>query len=367
MSARPEPDRGAIAFAERLMTVLGEGRFTATYKYAVLLALIDVCLEHSTKSGSAPESVTTRQLAEKVLELYWSHTLPYQTAGAVLRQNSGARQAGIVSAIRRFRERHAEDAGGTPFRARQRVPHAFERLVETVEWKLIEMPLPRLQTIGTDRDEFLYQIRWDERITRSRVESDDFDNLIRFTGAAGDHLIRLSGLLRPLIEREWVRQVAQWNRGVVPELGLHEFLFGVERIDLTPVRGPLSELAGGRCFYCDRALRAAAEVDHFIPWSRHPDNGIENLVVSDTRCNGAKRDHLAAGHHVARWIERAREHGSDLARIAASLQWDRHAGRSQGVARSLYLRLPAHAKLWSAPHEFVAVDRDELARLFAAA
>ena len=152
-----------------------------------------------------------------------------------------------------------------------------------MEWKLIEMPLPRLQKLGNERLEFLYQIRWDESITRSQVRSHDFDNLIRFTGAAGDHLIRLSGLLRPVIEREWTRLVAQLNRDTVPELGLQEFLFGVDRIDLSPVRGPLYELAGQRCFYCDGRLRAQIEVDHFIPWSRYPDNGIENLLVSDSR------------------------------------------------------------------------------------
>jgi hypothetical protein len=346
------------------MTMLAEGRFTATYKYSVLLALIDLCLEYSTKAGSAPESVTTRQLAEKVLELYWPHTLPYETAGGVLWQNSGRRQAGIVSAIRRFRESHAPDPSATLARARSHRPNAFARLIERIEWKLIEMPLPRLQTVGNERQEFMYQIRWDESITRSQVRSRDFDNLIRLTGAAGDHLIRLSGLLRPLVEREWTRLVAQFNRDVVPELGLQEFLFGVHRIDLSPVRQPLLELEDGRCFYCGGRLRARIEVDHFIPWSRYPDNGIDNLVVSDSRCNGAKRDHLAAGRHVERWLSRARRHESDLAQIAGDIQWDRHAERSEGVARSLYLRLPADASLWDAPGDFVPVDHEELTRVF---
>jgi len=74
----PDPDRGALAFAEKLLTLLDEGRFTATYKYAVMLALMDLCLERSTRDGFAPSSVTTRQLAEKVLELYWPHSVPYQ-------------------------------------------------------------------------------------------------------------------------------------------------------------------------------------------------------------------------------------------------------------------------------------------------
>ena len=80
MRGAPDPDRGAIAFAEKLLTVLAEGRFTATYKYAVLLGLMDLGLEHSSRTGAAPTSVTTRQLAEKVLELYWPHTIPWARA-----------------------------------------------------------------------------------------------------------------------------------------------------------------------------------------------------------------------------------------------------------------------------------------------
>jgi len=46
--------RGAIAFAEKVLELLDEGRYEATYKYAVLLALIDVCLEQTQKSVRAP-------------------------------------------------------------------------------------------------------------------------------------------------------------------------------------------------------------------------------------------------------------------------------------------------------------------------
>lgn len=352
------------------MTMLAEGRFTATYKYSVLLALMDLCLEYSSRAGEAPASVTTRQLAEKVLELYWPHTVPYPTQGGaptILWQNAGRRQAGIVSAIRSFREHHAPDPSATLSRARSRAQRAFARLIDSVEWKLIEMPLPRLQRIGSDQRDFLYQIRWNESITRASVRSNDFDNLIRFTGAAGDHLVRLSGLLRPLVEREWTRLVAQFNRDSVPELGLQEFLFGVDRIDLSPVRGPLVDLAGARCFYCDGGLRTRIEIDHFIPWSRYPDNGIENLVVSDARCNGAKRDHLAAEGHVKRWIERASVQARELATIASALHWDRHPERSHGVARSVYLRLPDDAQLWSAPGAFNTLDRERLREAFASA
>src|SRR5207247_11038100 len=75
-----------------------------------------------------------------------------------------------------------------------------------------------------------------------------------------------------------------------------------ERVPLERVRGPLIELQEGRCFYCAErpASRAGQtpDVDHFIPWSRYPDDGLENLVVAHARCNAQKRDFLAAVAHV---------------------------------------------------------------------
>jgi hypothetical protein len=67
-------DRGVIGFAEKMLGLLDEGRFTATYKYAVLLGLMDLCIENTTASGAPPSVVTTDQLAGKVLETYWPHT-----------------------------------------------------------------------------------------------------------------------------------------------------------------------------------------------------------------------------------------------------------------------------------------------------
>jgi hypothetical protein len=73
MTQPNDKGRGIIGFAEKLLALLDEGRFTATYKYAVLIGLMDLCMENSLDSGLAPESVTTRQLAEKIIEIYWPH------------------------------------------------------------------------------------------------------------------------------------------------------------------------------------------------------------------------------------------------------------------------------------------------------
>lgn len=108
-----EPDaetRGPIAFAERVLGLLDEARYTATYKYAVLLGLVDLCLEGASETGEPPAILTTRQLAERVVEIYWPHTMPFVQAGSasVFRQNVRG-QAEILSDIAAFRSRHAPD------------------------------------------------------------------------------------------------------------------------------------------------------------------------------------------------------------------------------------------------------------------
>ena len=60
-------DRGAIGFAERVLTLLDQGSFVATYTYAVLIALLDLCMEKAKADGSAPDGVTTKQLTEKII------------------------------------------------------------------------------------------------------------------------------------------------------------------------------------------------------------------------------------------------------------------------------------------------------------
>jgi 5-methylcytosine-specific restriction endonuclease McrA len=359
----PEADRGAIAFGEKLLTLLDFGSFTATYKYAVLLGLTDLCLECSTRSGDVPDFVTTRQLAEKVVQLYWPHTLPFSgpASAGVLRQNTSG-QAEIVTLIARFRESHLLHAFGPLTGARPEAPEAFERLLGAVEWKLVEMPLPRLQQLGTRYDPFIYSIHWDASIRRAQAAGPDFDNRILFAGQAAEHLVRLAGLLRPLLQRQWAAMVARLNRGLVEDAQLEEFLFGRPRTALARVKRPLRELQENRCFYCDSSLTGVAEVDHFIPWARYPDDAIENLVLADRRCNNAKRDFLASAEHVARWTDRLADsrHLADLRGLAATARWDSHPSRTLSVARAMYLRLPADALLWDRGGEFVAADRRAL-------
>src|SRR5512132_3192873 len=106
MGSPSESSRTAIQLAERLIQLLDRGGFTATYKYAVLVGLMDLCMELTSATGLPPEMITTRQLAEKVIELYWFHCAPYDSAHPLLRQSTGgdAKTALVVRHILRFQE-----------------------------------------------------------------------------------------------------------------------------------------------------------------------------------------------------------------------------------------------------------------------
>jgi 5-methylcytosine-specific restriction endonuclease McrA len=386
------PDAPPIEIAERVLRILDEGRYTATYKQAVLVALLDLCLEHTSEKGIPPQTITTRQLAEKVCALYWPHTRVWAAGagGRVLVQNrSGApatlaRGGGIVGKIREFRERIEAQRPGSAGLSLASVARlsGFEELIRDIEWTLIDMPLPKLQRVGERNPEWLYHIHWRDRDERDpaqldkpfakqgdvrrmqRGERSSFNNHLYFQPGVAAAFARLHALLRPYILRHWAEQVVQLNQ--LPDDDVMAFLFDHERADTGPVRAPLIALQGGRCFYCARPLQQTAHVDHFIPWARHPDNGIHNLVAADERCNGAKRDYLASITHLENWRARAVAEHESLARIAAETRWEEGAQRIVGVARAIYLTLPSDMPLWQRAREFEPSDPDALRRVLVA-
>lgn len=259
-SSRDSPD--TVGFAEKLLALLDSGARVTSYKFATLLALIDCCLEYAGGDGLAPTSITTHQLAEKVLELYWPQAdvfVPGTAAAApvVLRQSNTGR-AEMITLIRRAREGMRGPRAHTLARFRSGDPDGYAALVAAVEWKLVEMPLPRLQRFGGRLDEFIFHIAWDEGI-RKRAMTQDFDNRILLRPGAGDNLLRLTPLLRPLIQREWTREIARWNRSVVEEARLEEFLFGTTRVPTIVLLPELRDIQDNRCFYCGKKTSESCE------------------------------------------------------------------------------------------------------------
>lgn len=349
-------DGGAIEFGERLLALLDRGSFTATYKYAVLLALIDLCLEDSDRHGDPPSMVTTEQLAEKVIDLYWPHLRPFEGGDeTVLRQNQGS-QAAILRSLQRFRASCLRDPSLPLVKARAQAPAAWKQLLRDIEWKLVEMPLPRLQVLGSGEERFIYQVNWTrETITRRHFNNpNEFDNRILFIGDAAHHLVALAGLLRPLLQREWTAMVARLND--LPESRLESFLFRTMRTPPQRLRADLGRLQEGRCFYCRSGLTATPQVDHFVPWSRHPDDAIENLVLAHAGCNRVKSDHLAASRHVEHWRRRLERRADELAALAERAGWESDRRGVLGGARGIYLNLAPAVPLWVQEKNFESAE-----------
>ena len=71
---RPSPEE-QIEFLVKIQRLLGEGRFVASYKFALLQALADLSVEKGDDSGE-PLNLTASDIAEKFIQYYWRQALP---------------------------------------------------------------------------------------------------------------------------------------------------------------------------------------------------------------------------------------------------------------------------------------------------
>ncbi len=365
---------GALQFAERLIALLDATRYSATYKLATLLALIDVAAERTAPDGTAPATLSAKDVGRRVIELYWPQTVPYGAAAhgepRVLLQ---APQNDIPAKLAAWRAARRLPQGASLDDARAADPEGWRQIEADLLAVVIGMPLAKLQRFGDGRraseDRFIYDFPWREEVGRQTVSKPDFDDSIRLRPGVGGWLVRLAPLIRPLVQAKWAARVAARNSDLVDAERLDEFLFGAQRISLQRIRGPLAEAQGHDCFYCAGHLGTRCAVDHYLPWSRHPDNTIDNLVAAHTACNNAKAASLAGLEHLRRWL--ARFQPSDpayiaLAQTASATGWPQRSDRVLSTARATYLWLPDGTRLWQQGTSFEQLDTAKMRSLFAA-
>jgi hypothetical protein len=315
------PGDDALRFAERLVALLDATRYTATYKLATVLALIDVAAEHTGPDGRAPVTLSAKEVARRVIELYWPQTVPYSAPRDMPTVLSQSPQKDIPAKLAAWRTGHHLGPGTSLEDA---------RAADRIGWAVVEadlvavvvgMPLAKLQRFGeghtTVEDRFIYDFNWREEVGQGAVNRPGFDDRLVLRPDAAEWLVRLAPLIRPLVQAKWAARVAARNPELVDAERLDEFLFGAQRINMDQVRDPLAESQDRACFYCAERMTRRWDVDHFLPWSRHPDNTLDNLVAAHAACNGAKSSSLAAVLHLDRWIN-----GSCPAQQArCSMQW----------------------------------------------
>ena len=324
--SRPSPE-DQVRFIANIERILSEGSFVATYKYALLVALVELAIERGDDSNRELP-LPIRDIADKFAELYWRQAAPYEADGAsgvglVLHQNKG-KQAGAITRLARLRD---ELKGSRSTLAEARRTADWKRLVGQMQTLLKNMPLWRLQRVGHEDIRFLY-------------EPGPGANHITLLPGVACHLRERALLIRQLAQTEWLRFVLSLERNrpaLGGAVGLSEFLFGSSRAALSvKVNGPLRELQHGRCFYCERNLSSAAAVDHFIPWSRYPRDLAHNLVLADGACNSRKSDLLGGEIYLERWAEFVSAHDSDLRQIGTEAGLPADRATSVAVAEWSY-------------------------------
>jgi len=75
-TSTPPTHREQVEFLTKLQRLLAEGGFTASYKFALLLALGDIAIETGDDSG-APMHVALVDIADKFVRLYWRQAAPH--------------------------------------------------------------------------------------------------------------------------------------------------------------------------------------------------------------------------------------------------------------------------------------------------
>ena len=118
----------------------------------MLHAIADLCLVRGDDSGAELE-LSTSEIAEQFVRLYWPQVAPYVVGDdkRVLSQNTG-RQAAVV---RELAECHYLHQGSLA--ALERSPADWGHVQREVERTVKRMPLWKLQTVGSERLEFLYE------------------------------------------------------------------------------------------------------------------------------------------------------------------------------------------------------------------
>jgi 5-methylcytosine-specific restriction endonuclease McrA len=323
-----------ILFLRRLQRLLSEGSFYATYKFALLLSIADLCIDRIGLDDGGELELATRDIAEKFIQLYWRQAAPYPVPGSsplVLVQTPGKQTA----VIRRLLETR-EQFGSLPKLRAQKVE--WKQLVTQVNATVKMMPLWKLQTIGKKSEpgqDFLY-------------ENAGKGNSITLRPGVAYCFRQYYWLLSDLVRGAWLRHVRKFNEASLGDQDLADFLWGTDRANLEKYVKLLKEPQNGNCFYCNRGLGDSIQVDHFIPWSRYPVDLGHNFVLAHATCNNGKSDHLAAEDHLAHWVDFTDTHGEELASEFTSEDLFHDLNTSRHVAAWAYDQLAeVGGKAWA--------------------
>ena len=333
-----------IAYIQRMLV---EGDFTATYKYALLHALADICIEKPLVVEQNQElKICFNEIAEKFIGLYWQHSLPFMNSAkgsgesALLRQNAG-KQSAIITELY---ECHSQNINTITQLKRSEY---WPKLLKSTMVTLKNGPLWRLQILAKQEQCFLYR-------------HNKKQNYITLNKGISYCFRRFYDLVVHLSRHAWIQKIQSYpaNSALLgKQTQLDDFLFGVDRQVITKARPILEEIQHGKCFYCQKPLNNKTEVDHFIPFAKYSNDLGHNFVAAHRSCNNSKRDNLGAVIYRDRWHEQNIIQHSKLIDTELSPYFSCDAPRSEAVTSWAYqIAVKNNARFWLAKNSFESVS-----------
>ena len=291
-----------LAFLRRISRILDEGKFTSTYKFAMLMALTNIAVTQGDDSGKSLE-VDLDDVAREFVKLYWGMAKPYPSLGdeMLLQNREKKKPAKVITLV----AAHSAKSHGKHTRHRAYAPSAASLISQTRQ-TIAKDVLYRLQNVrptadgGTTKaDRFIYDHPPDAASCATL-------KAITLKPGVAACMRSLRGVIAAMVQARWAQWVREHNPSLGADRGLEGFMFGADRAPVRAYAEWLYELQNGKCFYTGTKLGspAAGEVDHFIPWSRYALDEPVNLVLASKRANANKSDHIAGSKHLQAWATR---------------------------------------------------------------
>jgi hypothetical protein len=332
-----------VAFINYLQRLLVEGDFVATYKFALLNAIADICIERPLRldlDSSNQDKIYYTEITEKFIELYWQHATPFDEVDGkafILLQNAGA-QAAIINQLYLLKQQ------GVTSLTQLKQHKDWQKLLNKALKVLKDGPLWRLQLLAGQLDCYYYP-------------HDKSKDYIQLQPGVSFCFRRFHDLVVGLVRNSWIDKIRAYPRNqlVIGDKGnLSDFLFGTNRQSLLKARHVMHDIQQGSCFYCKKKIQTTGQVDHFIPWARYPNDLAHNFVLAHGNCNREKSAHLAAQSHRDAWYEQNIITHSSAISSELSQYFSADSRRSEAVASWAYQQgSQSNALLWLTGKTFV--------------
>lgn len=340
-----------IAYIQRLLV---EGDFVATYKYALLHALADICIEQPLAAEPNCElQISFTEIVEKFIALYWQHSIPFSTSetkannGELLKQNTG-KQAKIITELHACH--NSNIANINQLKRSERWQPLFKDTLNTLK----AGPLWRLQILAKTEQCFLYP-------------HDKKQQHITLNAGVAYCFRRFYDLVVHLSRHAWLQKIQSITANqhlIGAQTQLDNFLFGVNRQTITKAKPILEHIQQGKCFYCQKLLGNKIEVDHFIPFAKYANDLGHNFVAAHSSCNNSKRDHLAAVVHRDRWYEQNIIEHKQLIDSELNPYFNCDAQRSEAITSWAYqIAIKNRSQFWLDKEHFESAQAPQLGAL----